>query len=112
MDINEIVQRLIDEGISLSLNIEVPEVARYSFAVGPEFIHLLLEDPVAARAHLAGVDKYDYLNWLRDRANVYCAATTRKGRRCRMVVNSGHTVDAKRWVELQGAFCEIHDSKV
>lgn len=112
MDINEIVQRLTDEGVSLNLNIEVPEVASYSFTVRPEFIRLLLEDPVAARAQLAGVDRYDYLNWLRDKANVYCAATTRKGRRCRMVVKSGHAVDAKRWVELHGAFCEMHGSSV
>ncbi|SUB63857.1 Uncharacterised protein [Plesiomonas shigelloides] len=67
-----------------------------------------ISDPIAIYATHYGVSKSVYLAWANDDFSVYCSGKTSKGRPCKKIVTGGSNVSPKRWLELQGEYCSVH----
>jgi len=108
MEPEKLIQKLASEGTTFLVTCPSPGGIAQLVA-SPEDVLLLLQDPVAAKAKLNGVSKQEFLGWLSDGFNVYCAATTKKARPCRGIVVGGYHVSATKWVQLQGQYCPAHE---
>jgi hypothetical protein len=74
----------------------------------PAHIPALLHDREAFEASCVGVSLRDYRRWQESGGEVYCAALTRRGRRCENLLARG--LPPRDWVESEqrGDYCEIH----
>jgi hypothetical protein len=67
-----------------------------------------LQDPVGYLAEYYGVSKQQYLAWHQANYSATCVGKTREGSICKNVVEGGANVTPKRWVELHGSYCYVH----
>jgi hypothetical protein len=72
----------------------------------PAHIPELLHDREAFTARCVGVSLQDYRRWQESEGRVWCAAITRKGRRCKFVV--AHSLPPQEWLASQGSYCTLH----
>lgn len=71
-------------------------------------VHEFLADPEHFIASAYGVSKADYIAF-KNEDPLRCAATTRKGRQCKHLVNGGGgQIDIKTYAKLRGGYCAIH----
>lgn len=77
----------------------------------PEDILLFLEDKEALYAKHYGITKNQYRDWTEEGYAVTCSATTKRGKPCRNLVPGGFQVSPKRWLELQGHYCDLHEGE-
>jgi len=70
----------------------------------PEVLH----DRESFEARCVGVSLRDYRRWRESGGKVYCAALTRRGRRCKILL--ARSLPPRDWVESEqrGDYCDIH----
>jgi hypothetical protein len=81
---------------------------RSTIPLPPEHLLLYAQDPVGYLASYYRISKAQYLAWHQSSYSVRCAGKTRAGRPCKNVVEGGSGVEPRRWVELQGSYCHVH----
>jgi len=79
-----------------------------TISLSPQNLLLYVQDPVSYLASYYKISKADYLAWHQSGYSVLCAGKTRAGKPCKNVVESGSGVEPRRWLELQGSFCHVH----
>jgi hypothetical protein len=74
----------------------------------PAHLPAILQDRNAFEARCVGVSLRDYRRWRESEGEVYCAALTRRGRRCKILL--ARSLPPKEWVdaEQRGGYCDIH----
>lgn len=107
----EIIKCLSEAGVHFLVDVPSEGGCGQQLVTDPEILALLLTDPIAGRAASLGMRLDEYLAWQRDNFNVYCGGLTKKGKPCQNIVTGGHCVSAKKWVRLQGQYCETHDPR-
>jgi hypothetical protein len=76
--------------------------------VGAGDIPAIIDDVIGWLAKQHGLTKEEYIDFSTGDYNVQCSAVTKKGKRCKCSVGNHH-MDAKRYLELQGRYCTIHE---
>lgn len=91
--------------------VQVPhECGIMTYSATPEDLVILADDPDALYAKAHGVTKAEFRDWQADECSAICAAKTKAGKPCRNLVQGGYQVSAKRWLELQGGYCSVHEN--
>lgn len=105
-------QALIDAGATVIIDIpDPPGGGVQALTLDAADMALLCRDPVGFRAVLCGVTRAQYLDWTAAHFSVQCSAMTVKCKRCKCIVTAGGDVSAQKWVEMQGMYCPIHESR-
>lgn len=98
------------ENAGVSFVISVPSENGVDAGIfSPSQVLMFLTEPNAVYAKFHGVSLRDYLQWEAENASVQCSARTKAGNRCKNVVTGGASVSPKRWVELHGQYCDVHE---
>lgn len=110
MDMEQTIRELDRLGVTFAVTHEGPSGTE-SVGVTAEQLAAYVRDPQAWLARHYGVSRIEWMDWQRDRYHVYCSGFTSTGRPCRNTVAGGTGVGAKRWAELQGSKCSVHQER-
>lgn len=109
MDKLKFLRELSNHGVEYVISYPAPSGSS-RFVMSPEDLVKFSENPEVAIASYCGVSLKEYLLWQEEGYSVQCAATTKKGNRCRNIATGGSRVIPREWVQLTGQYCDLHEN--
>jgi hypothetical protein len=86
----------------------IADFGQFRIHINPENVNELLANPILLFAKLAGVPMDVFMEY-NNGVHLRCAATTRKGKRCKLPVDGWRPHDdIKKYATLRGGYCSLH----